>query len=139
VDATASYTIFEASVQYQSELDPDTMLIGIICSKVVDPAVGTVMYVDDLELLYDDVTSLTIPEEKRKITIFPNPSDGSFFCIHPSAVLAEISDINGRKVAVIASGGDQNAFSIHSLNGLYLVRFFDRNGELIGYSRIVFK
>lgn len=138
VDATAGYTIFEAPVQYQSGLDPDTMLIGIICSKVVDPAVGTVMYVGDLELFYDEVTSLTTPEE-RKITIFPNPSDGSFFCNHPSAVLAEITDTNGRNVAVIASGGDQSAFSIHSLNGLYLVRFFDRNRELIGYSRIVFK
>lgn len=138
VDETPGYTLFEAPLQYQSELDPDTMLIGIICSKVVDPAVGTVMYVDDLELVYDELTSVS-PPESALISVFPNPSNGTFSCNHPHAFLAEISDTKGRQVATITSNGDQGIFTTYSLKGIYVVRFFNRNGQLLGHSRIAFE
>jgi hypothetical protein len=131
-----SYTQFIAPFEYQSDLDPDTMLLGILCGKVEDAPIGTVMYVDDLDLIYGPVSVAN--SDVHTIPLYPNPTRGQVRFGQSEAEVAEVFDINGTRLRVIPLQSGQQDFDLSELRaGVFIVKFSMRNGLFIGQSRLV--
>lgn len=136
IELADEYTQFIAPFEYQSDLDPDTMLLGILCGKVEDAPEGTVMYVDELGLNYD-VTHVPVAEI-AEIGIYPNPSSGGLWFENNGYM--ELCVINAQDAFVrtlsLAAGITQVDLG-DLAPGIYLLNFSDHTGAPAGYARAV--
>ena len=134
-ELTNGYIPFSTDFEYQSELNPDTMIIGILCGKVVDPPEGTEMYVDDLSLVYDAVSSFQ--NKVNRINAFPNPARNRIFYNAPSAEIIELWTVQGVQSKTYNVLDQSDVINVeHVPPGLYIMRFYTSSGRVIGQSRI---
>lgn len=94
-DSVANYTEFIAPVFFQTDENPDTLLITMITDQYT---VGSSLVVDNLHMEY--VTTSLPSEKATQLNIYPNPCTNHLFVDLPSNLSAEIRlfDMNGRLV-----------------------------------------
>lgn len=74
-----------------------------------------------------------------KIGIFPNPNQGKFVVESSETIQIKVMDISGKEVAFDKLSNTQNSSEItikDAAAGLYLVKMFNTNGELIKTQKI---
>lgn len=132
VEETQGMSFFEVPFTYQSDLDPDTMLLGILCSRVQNPSIGSVLYVDDLSVTFPvtDVTEF-VPESFR---IFPNPTSGDISIKADRQGLLQVFDNRGCLVKSRRIDSGLSRLSLHDLpSGVYTACY--DGPETIGLQR----
>lgn len=128
------YTEFIVPVEFFTEENPDTMIVSLVCSSLAEPGIGTVMYIDDLNLTF---TTVDVAENtKGKAVIYPNPTKDF---INFDVTAAGSMQIRNAAGAVVKSGmilQGQNRWAIENLPvGSYFSEFFDVNGNRTGIER----
>lgn len=135
-ETVQNYTEFEIPLEYMLEEDPDTMLIGVICSSFYAPELGTEMYVDDLSLVYEP--SSVADRMGRNLVVYPNPATSRVWFDAPDAVEVKILNSMGQVVLQRKLSTGENNVVLEGLpSGLYLLELRDGQGARIGVSRVV--
>lgn len=124
--AISSYTRFSVPVVYSSSATPTTAVVLLSASDGFNSVVGSELWVDDLELIYNPVG---IEEEKL---------DNSTAWYNGNAIVLDLTKSNSEKVQVSVidlagkevysgrTGGSQKHFIRANVsNGLYFVRLSD--------------
>lgn len=134
-EMTEGYTFFSSDFEYQSDLNPDTMIVGILCGKVVEPPVGTEMYVDDLSLEYDVVG--TNHHSLSQISAYPNPARNTLYYNAPSAEILELWNVQGVRSQTYFVSDQSGFLNLENLQpGIYILLYRNSSGLPIGQSRI---
>lgn len=132
---TEGYTLFSSDFEYRSDLNPDTMIVGILCGKVVEPPVGTEMYVDDLSLEYDIVG--TNHNTLGQISAYPNPARNTLYYNAPSAEIIELWNVQGVQRQTYFVSDQPGFINLENVQpGIYILLYRNSNGSPIGQSRI---
>ncbi len=135
-ETVQNYTEFEIPLEYILEEDPDTMLLGVICSSFFEPVLGTEMYIDDLSLVYEP--SSVADRFGRKLMVYPNPATSRVWFDAPDAIEVRILNSMGQVVLQKNLSSGENHVALDGLSsGLYLFELMDKQGARIGVSRLV--
>ncbi len=135
-ETVQNYTEFEIPFEYLLGGDPDTMLLGAICSSFFEPVMGTEMYVDDLSLVYNP--SSVGDGLAREPKIYPNPATTHVWFDAPDAVEVRIINSMGKVMLRKNLSNGENYVALAGLpSGLYLLELMDKQGARIGVSRLV--
>jgi len=134
-EAVSVYTQFSAELEYFLEDDPDTMIVGFVCSGQFEPGIGSVMYVDDVSLVFEPV-SVTKSASKKPL-LYPNPTRDFVRFDIPGAVWVIVRNLTGQIVLEQNLLNNNNQIHLSTLNeGLYLLQFIDSGGKQIVTSKI---
>jgi hypothetical protein len=134
-DPVAEYTQFSAELEYFMEVDPDTMIVGFVCSGQFAPGIGSVMYVDDVSLVFDPVTVREVA--RNKPLIYPNPTRDIVRFDVPDAAFMQVRNLTGQVVFQRNIQSGEREISLSALTiGLYIVQFEDAQGKLLATSKI---
>jgi hypothetical protein len=134
-DPVSVYTQFSAELEYFLEDDPDTMIVGFVCSGQFEPGIGSVMYLDDVSLVFEPV-SVTKSASKKPL-LYPNPTRELVRFDVPEAVWVTVRSLTGQIVLEQNLLNNNNQISLTTLNeGLYLLQFIDSSGKQIVTSKI---
>lgn len=132
IDATVTYTLFQADLIYQSTTIPDTAIIGFSPSyKESKARVGSTLYIDDVAL-----TGWVSVEEQNiysdKVQLFPNPATDA---ININAKIDEADNIQ----LIDVSGKLMGNYKIENYNanintalfaeGIYFYEIRDRKNK----------
>lgn len=135
-EGAETYTQFTAPFEYQSDLDPDTMLLGILCGKVEDAPVGTVMYVDDLDLIYD--ATITASPHVEEMVLYPNPTSGLVWVENPNYLSVWIVNSQGVRVRHLPISHGLSQIDMHGLpQGRYVIQFLDKEGRTAAVGQVL--
>lgn len=134
-DPIAGYTQFTAELEYFLEEDPDTMIVGFVCSGQFEPGIGSVMYVDDISLAFEPVTVTEFA--KNKALLYPNPTREIVRFDVPDAAFITVRNLTGQVVIQQNLQSGQREILLSELTGgLYLVNFEDIHGKFLTSSKI---
>lgn len=133
---TDVYQQFDEPFEYWSEESPDTLMVILVSSSQFEPVVGSVMYIDDLNLNF--TTLVQNPVSKSNIFVYPIPAlDFIHFEFSENGIF-EIFALNGNMVSSGSVNVGLNRISVDNWSsGIYLLKISTPHGELIGFSRIV--
>ncbi len=70
------------------------------------------------------------------INLYPNPASNELFIESDALIAVQLVDLNGR-IVLMSQGENQQLVLSNLATGVYLVRFFDLNGNNIGSTKIV--
>lgn len=136
LNETSSYTFFSGSIEYFSELSPDTLVAVLVSSSRFEPRIGSTLYVDNLNLEYGTTDVLAgWPEESQ---VYPNPVRDELFFEVSGAMRVDVIDQGGKVAEQFdLESGQQNLNVSSLLGGHYLLRFFDRHSSVLSHARII--
>jgi len=134
-DPVSEYTQFTAELEYFLEDDPDSMIVGLVCSGQFEPGIGSVMYADDLSLIFNPV-AVNESAQKRAL-LFPNPANDVVRFNLPEAARAIVRNTAGQIVLQQILSNSSGEISLIDLpKGLYLVQFFDVDEKHLATSKL---
>ncbi|MDD4149019.1 MAG: T9SS type A sorting domain-containing protein [Bacteroidales bacterium] len=119
-DAKSEYTFLSVDVEYRNNFPPEILNIIAISSNPDEPVVGSVLFIDKIELEY---TTGIIENLTDELSIFPNPT-ADYFTINDYFTDSKITiyDLAGKLVYSINNyRGEQILISDFS-SGQYLVK-----------------
>jgi hypothetical protein len=133
---TDVYQQFDEPFEYGSEESPDTLMVILVSSSQFEPVIGSVMYIDDLNLNF--TTLVQNSGSKSNIFVYPIPAlDFIHFEFSENGIF-EIFALNGNMVSSGIVNVGLNRISVDNWpSGIYLLKISTPHGELIGFSRIV--
>jgi hypothetical protein len=138
--AVGSYTFFTVDIEYLTAETPDTMNIIVTSSyKFGSPKVGTVLFVDDLQVNYPSTASVAVLSEAN-FGIVPNPNDGNFVLQNPTntAITYAVYDLTGKKITSGETTAFEQEIKLEGQDaGTYLIQI--EAGENLITKRIVIK
>lgn len=87
----------------------------------------------------DDMTAMAtgiVDLGKQQISVYPNPTTDFITVNVENATMAEIFDLNGKKVASQSIGNNATISMLNFANGAYILRILN-DGEVIGSTKII--
>ncbi len=137
-DSVKTYTLADLKFDYRSSEIPDSAFIVASSSyDGFDPKVGSVLIIDDMELIY--LNGIAENTNNSHPVIYPNPSTGMVnIQLNDGENLSlEVFDQAGRLVYHSVLQQQQNTLNLEMLNpGLYLISLHNQLGEY-SYSKII--
>jgi hypothetical protein len=122
--AVGAYTFFTVDIEYLTAETPDTMNIIVTSSyKFGSPKVGTLLFVDDLKVNYDDASISKLNEVDFSIS--PNPSSGIFTVSNASGkeLKYEVYDVSGKLLFTKNSSQFEEALQLTDYpKGIYMLK-----------------
>jgi hypothetical protein len=133
---TNTYQQFQEPFTYWSDENPDTLMIILVSSSQFEPSIGSVMYIDDLNLNF--TTSVQKPPSESNISVYPIPAlDFFHFEVFEKGVF-QVFALNGNIVSAGIVNAGLNRISVAEwYSGIYLLKISTFTGELTGTARIV--
>lgn len=133
--SASDYTRFSVPVYYRSSETPDTLNILLMSSaNIVTAVVGSVLYVDDLSLVYhasgiEFQTSISSPS----LSFYPNPAGSVLIVQAPNATSVDVINNTGQIVKQVNCDETQISFALDDLpSGSYVVRAHTPNSCSVG-------
>jgi type IX secretion system substrate protein len=120
--SVASYVRFSQALTYSLTSAPDTMVIVLLSSSPAAPQVNSTMWVDDLDLIFNNTTNIANNHLVNSlVSIYPNPSNGNFVVETNSTEKQTIQlfDINGKLVLNQTINGKTNIDVSNLAEGVY--------------------
>lgn len=134
-NAVFEYTQFSAQLEYIMENDPDSMIVGFVCSGQFDPGIGSVMYIDDVSLSFEPL-SVAFSEKQRPV-LYPNPARDVIRFDVPEAVQLVVRNIAGQVLIMQNLTNGMHQLDVSSLpQGLFLFQFNDASGNHLVTSKV---
>jgi len=134
-DLVSEYSQFTAELEYFLEDDPDSMIVGFVCSGQFEPGIGSVMYVDDVSLVFEPVSVKA--STKERVLLYPNPARDAVRFDLLNAALATVRSISGQIVLQQSLENGAQEITLTSLpEGLYLLQFTDEMGRALAISKL---
>lgn len=106
-EAINDWTEFELDIKYNSDVEPDSVTVLFVSSAGYDfdnlfkckGQTGSKLWVDDVQFVYEDGTSVVELNEMVAAKAYPNPSaTGEFNVLVPAACRAQVVSISGQVV-----------------------------------------
>jgi hypothetical protein len=130
----SNYTYFKAAFEYRLPDAPTQALFIMASSGATGGQVNTMMYVDDLGVVYNPTVGVDEAEATKEITVYPNPVSDNLNVNMAGIQGANVSifDITGKKVAQHNLTEKLNSINVASLaNGMYVYQVnSNTNGTL---------
>lgn len=130
-----TYSRFAIPFEYMLDVQPDTMMIGAICSSFFEPEEGSMMYIDDLELIY--APTAVFETISAEIKAFPNPARDQVRFAGSDLAAVQICDLTGKIISRKSLTPDGSVSIDELAPGVYLFQVFDQAGKQIGFSRVM--
>lgn len=134
-EAVSEYTQFSAQLEYFIADDPDSMIVGFVCSGQFEPGIGSVMYVDDVSLAFEPVSVAT--SAKQQPVLYPNPAKDVIRFDVPEAVQVVVRNIAGQILIQKNLTNGLHQLDVSSFpQGLYLFQFSDEYGKHLKTTKV---
>jgi len=134
-DPVSVYTQFSAELEYFLEDDPDTMIVGFACSGQFEPGIGSVMYVDDVSLVFEPVSVNQVRKERK--LVYPNPARDEVRFDVQEATHVVVRNIAGQVFLKQDLTKGLRLLDVSTWpTGLYLFQFNDVSGKPLATSRV---
>jgi len=134
-DSTVSYTPFQITLNYVSSLNPDSITIYIINSKVIvsGNVVCHLLYLDNLALTNSASGIGNVNSNENRISVFPNPSSGKFtFQTDRDITVLNIYDVSGKLVYSQKNISAMNNIDISAYaDGVFFYELTNNAGQVI--------
>ena len=117
------WTRFSAPINYYLDEDPEFALITISCSKGVDAIEGSELWIDDLELIYNNGTGI-VEENPENLNLFTSGNQLHVFVRNGNkkSYTLRIYDVNGKLHLQNPGLTDQkNTHNYQLPSGIYIV------------------
>ncbi len=124
--ATKIYTRFNVHITYNSDVQPDSVVVAFFSSNPLSPLPGGTLTLDDVELS-DDVSGVQDQADAAStIRMYPNPVSGTVYLdgVDPERMPQQIIfyDALGKEVYREALGGAKMAIDLPLPGGFYTYR-----------------
>lgn len=121
--SVGTYTYFKAAFEYRLPDVPAQALFIMASSGATGGVVNTMMYVDDLGVVYNPSVGVDEATATKDISVYPNPASENLYVNMAGILGANVSifDITGKKVAQQILTEKLNSVNVASLaNGMYV-------------------
>jgi hypothetical protein len=133
--SVASYTRFSQPLVYSLSGAPDTMVVILLSSSSSAPVVNSVMFVDDLDLIFNPTMGIAHNNiENSLFSVYPNPNNTGCITIKSSSELGAIVIYNslGDIVSQTKSNNTQDQVDISKLPaGIYTIQVQEKYSKLL--------
>jgi hypothetical protein len=127
-------------INYSSALTPDTAMIIISSTKMMEPELGSVLYVDEVKL--NTPANINSYAAMEKFEMFPNPAttNVTIKASGTKAALVNITDLTGRIVKEAKLENGQVTIETAELpSSIYIISILDAQKGLLGTSKLTRK
>lgn len=138
----SSYTYFKAAFEYRLPDVPAQALFVMASSGATGGVVNTVMYVDDLGVVYNPSVGVDEAAATKEISVYPNPVSENLFVNMAGIQGANLSvfDITGKKVAQHTMSEKVNNINITALaKGMYVYQVNSSTNEVLKTGKFIVK
>lgn len=136
-----TYTYFKTAFEYRLPDAPTQALFIMASSGASGGQVNTLMYVDDLGVVYNPTVGVD-EASADKIAVYPNPVSENLFVNMAGVEDASVSifDITGKKVAQHSLNEKLNSINVASLaNGMYVYQVSNNAKETLKTGKFIVK
>ena len=130
--SVGSYTRFSLALNYSLPILPDTMVVILLSSSSYSPVVGSIMFVDDLDLIFN-TTGIATTNAGTSFSVFPNPGNG-IVTLKSEKELGLVTIYNSLGEAVFSETINTRSHPINLANqpaGIYVVQAQGRFTKLV--------
>lgn len=138
----STYTFFKAAFEYRIPDAVDTAVFILASSGPTGGQVNTKMYIDDLNLVYDNTVGVDNVPTMERIGVYPNPASENIHVDMAGIQNASISifDVTGKKVADYELESRVTRINVSTLaKGLYVYQLNNQNNGVIKTSKFIVK
>lgn len=129
-----TYTYFKSAFEYRLPDAPAQAVFVLASSGATGGQVNTMMYIDDLGVVYNPPVGVDEDEATKDISVYPNPASENLYVNMAGILGANVSifDITGKKVSQQILTEKLNSVNVASLaNGMYVYQVnSNTNGTL---------
>lgn len=126
--AQATYKRASVAFDYTSSSTPDTLNIGFITSAGATAQNGTVLTIDDIQMVFNTGAGLSEYYSVKQVGAFPNPANESVQVAIAGGQAISVYTSTGKLVETLTSSANGQNTKINTnsyANGIYLVKSED--------------
>ncbi len=131
---TDKYQKITVDIGYEEAIQPDTIIVLISCGTALGNIEGSYMYVDNMEFTYK-VNITDYNENKSKVRIYPNPSNGQVYISAPQNAGIRIYDISGKMIENRINIDADSVLDLTLSSGMYFVQI--QTGDNITTKKLI--
>ncbi len=130
------YQRFSAPLVYRLPDNPYTAITLITPGPRYNPDAGSMLWLDDLELVF--ATALEEQVFQEQLSVFPNPANDILYFNNPANAKIDlfIFDVQGRKVFQSFYENNRAEIPLYFSDGFYTVRF-QKNNEFVKQEKLI--
>ena len=138
----SSYTYFKVAFEYRLPDAPTQAIFLLASSGATGGVVNTLMYVDDLGVVYNPTIGVDEATATKEITVYPNPVSENLYVNMAGIMGANVTmfDITGKKVAQHNLSEKTNNINVAAFaNGMYVYQVINSANEVLKTGKFIVK